>query len=141
MNFEEKKVYLRKAYKLDKVIKSHASELAILRSTLGSIGSNIGGTGHGTRYNGDTADINKLISSIDLERQIKNEIVQMTKTWSAIHDAINGLTDVDEKLVIRYRYIQGFSWDEISLEMNCSRANIYRLHDQGINKIEIKNEN
>lgn len=136
MTFEEKKSYLRKAYKIDQQIESHTRELEILRMTIGSIGTNYGGVGGGGNKT-EAPDVKKMGYAIDLENLIKQEIYEMTQRWKTIHQLIEAISDTDERLVIRYRYIEGNSWDIIASKMSYSRSRIFELHDKGINHIRV----
>lgn len=136
MTTDEKKAFLRKAYRLDKVIKSQSAELTVLRAALQSIGGGgSDGMPHGYRYNGETGEINAIVRAVDLEAKLQEEIRATVARWNEIHDAIEQLRNVDERLVIRYRYIEGRTWDEIGLELRFSNSRIKQLHDSAIDHI------
>lgn len=137
MTPDEKKAFLRKAYRLDKVIKSQSAELTVLRAALQSIGGGSDGMPHGYRYNGETGEINAIVRAVDLEAKLQEEIRQTVARWNEIHDAIEQLRNVDERLVIRYRYIEGRTWDEIGLELRLSNSRVKQLHEYAIEHIEI----
>lgn len=133
MTFDEKKAYLRRAYRLDRRIRSHVAELEILRSMLGSIGGSApDGLQHSPRFSG-SGETNKLIRAIDLEDQLKREIAEMGQRWKEIHDTIEAVSNIDERLILRLRYIQGYTWDEIGAELHYSRSQVFRIHDAAIN--------
>lgn len=142
MTPDEKKAFLRKAYRLDKVIKSQSAELTVLRAALQSIGGGgSDGMPHGYRYNGETGEINAIVRAVDLEAKLQEEIRQTVARWNEIHDAIEQLRNVDERLVIRYRYIEGRTWDEIGLELRLSNSRVKQLHEYAIEHIEIPDRN
>lgn len=132
MTIEQKKTYLRKAYRLDRLVQSHAAELERLRSTLGSLGSSLDGQPRTPRYDSSTGEINRLIQVIDLEQQLKDEIAAMGARWKEIHNTIEAVEDKDERLVLRYRYIQGLDWDYIAVELNYSRRQVIRIHGEAL---------
>lgn len=138
MTTDEKKAYLRKAYRLDRIIKSHAAELHVLRTALTSIGG-AGGDGmpHQTRYDGTTGEINAIAKAIDLEAKLNAELRETVARWQEIHDTVERLRNLDEKLVIRMRYIEGMNWDEIAGELHFSRTRIFAIHDSAIDNLEI----
>jgi len=132
MTTEQKKQYLRKAYRLDRLVQSHVAELERLRSTLGSIGRSLDGQPRSPRSDGTTGEINRLIQAIDLKAQLKAEIADMVARWKEIHDVVEAVEDKDERLVLKYRYIQGLDWDYIAAELNYSRRQVIRIHGEAL---------
>ena len=47
------------------------------------------------------------------------------------------MPDTDERLVLRYRYIQGLTWEQIGLEMNADERTIRRWHGNALLHITI----
>ena len=137
MSAEDKKRWLKRAYKVPSQIRSLTAELETLRSTVGSIG---GGSGmpSAPRYNGETGEVNKTIRMISLEEKIKKEIGGLERRWTKIHDAIGELQDVNERLVLRYWYINGMSRQEIADEMHYSVSRINQLHAAAIEHVKVK---
>lgn len=46
-----------------------------------------------------------MVRIVDLEQQIQQEVERLIKLKSDIREAINQMENVDEKLLLRYRYI------------------------------------
>ena len=137
MTPDEKKAYLRKAYRLDKVIKSQAAELQVLRAALSSIGGGGGdGMPHGYRHDGTIGEITNIVRAVDLEAKLQEEIRVTVAKWKEIHETVERLKNLDEKLIIRMRYIEGRNWDEIAAELHFSRSAVFKVHDSAIDNLE-----
>jgi len=67
--------------------------------------------------------------------EINRELDELERKQKEIQAVIERLTDVDERYVLLYRYMQGMKWDEISLEMHASMSTVKRWFSSGIKKI------
>ena len=43
--------------------------------------------------------------------------------------------DVQERLIVRYRYLDGDTWGDIADKLGCSIDNVYKKHGKIIQKI------
>ena len=59
----------------------------------------------------------------------------MIEKCNEINAVIDLLSDVDEKILLRYRYIENRSWADIGSIMSVSYSTIKRIHKSAINKI------
>ncbi len=73
------------------------------------------------------------------ERDIEEEKVRLCKKVStilkekrAIEKEIDNVNDASEALLLRYRYIDGYGWEEISELMNYSHRNLHYLHKKAL---------
>ena len=133
------KQYLRQNYRLNETIQSHKDELARLREMASSIpgGSFDNSGGGGSRWCGDTPQINALTRAIDLERQIQQEIVDMERLQKNIHDCIGAVRDPDERFVLRCRYILFLTWEDTAERMHYSTTQVKRIHGTALQSIVI----
>ncbi|MCL2817173.1 MAG: hypothetical protein FWD39_02145 [Clostridiales bacterium] len=69
-----------------------------------------------------------------LEGLLKEKIEKLTVLRLEIERAIEGLPSLERRL-LRLRYVEGNSWEEISLTMSYSMPHIWRLHDKILKKI------
>ena len=129
MTNKEKKQYLRRAYRINNLVRSHRAELEIYKAAIESIGGgNMDGQPHAPRHDGSTGEIKIIDKKIDLEAQLRCEIADLKEQWREIHDTINGVKDINERLVLRYKYIERREWSDISTELNYSVERIYQIH-------------
>ena len=71
---------------------------------------------------------------------IKKEIENLIDLKKKIHDAIDAVRDPNQRLVLRYRYIEFFPWVKIIAEMNdmfYSERQTYRFHSEGLKQIVV----
>lgn len=122
------KEYLRRAYRLDQQIDSHVAELEHLRELSSRIqSSKFGERVSGTR--GAEASYTRIIDKItDMQQRINVEIDTLVDLKAELNIAIERVSDVDERLLLRYRYINNTSWDDIAKALNVSSRTVHRIH-------------
>lgn len=135
MTYKEKKRYLQRAYMIERRVQAHKEELQRLRDAVNQTGAP-DGMPRAQRWNGDTAQTSKVLEIVDLELQIEREIVEMKESWKEIHDTVERLTNINERLVLRMRYLCGYVWKEIADEMDLSERQILRIHARAIEHLE-----
>lgn len=134
------KEFLNQAYCLNKLIQSHQRELSELEE-MGAVisSSNFSGMPSGSR-NTEAPFVRQVEKKVDLELQIKKEIENLIDLKKKIHDAIDAVRDPNQRLVLRYRYIEFFPWVKIIAEMKdsfYSERQIYRFHSEGLKNIKM----
>lgn len=130
------KQFLKQAYKLNEIIENDKEELENLRSLAESISNDISQERVQTSVTNDKT-VNIIAQIVDLENEIYNEIKDLIALKKKIRDAINQLDDVNEKLVLKNRYLLFLQWDELCEKMNYSRRQMFRIHDLALEKIEV----
>ena len=132
------KEYLRKAYRLDQQIDSHVAELEHLRELSTRIqGSNFGERVSSTR--GTEASYTRIIDKIaDMQQRINAEIDTLVDLRAEL--ACVRVSDVDERLLLRYRYINNDSWGDIAKALNVSSRTVHRIHSSALQNFVILNE-
>lgn len=86
--------------------------------------------------NGGQTVVSKIENSItqmdtkaaDLAEKIKILVEVMDKVWAAISQVENS----NERIILKYRYLCFFSWQQISFLMKISLRQIYRLHNDAL---------
>lgn len=134
------KEFLNQAYCLNKLIQSHQRELSELEE-MGAVisSSNFSGMPSGSR-NTEAPFVRQVEKKVDLELQIKKEIENLIDLKKKIHDAIDAVRDPNQRLVLRYRYIEFFPWVKIIAKMNdmfYSERQTYRFHSEGLKQIVV----
>lgn len=77
-------------------------------------------------YIAEAEEIDELIRSLkDMLRDAENEIL------SAVT-----VLDATEALIIRYRYVDGLSWEKVAREVNYSRRHMFRIYRESIIKLD-----
>ena len=127
------KEYLRQAYRLDNRIHSDLAEMDNLREMAGSVGS----PGFDERPNNPNrpteAPFVKCLEKMwDLEAKINKETGKLVSLKTQIREVIAGVTDIDEQMVLRYRYIHNMSWEQIGNELYVDERTVRRWHGQAL---------
>jgi len=65
----------------------------------------------------------------------KKIIVSISTKGTFICENIDKVKDASEALLLRYRYINGYGWEEISELMNYSPRNIHYLHKKALKAV------
>lgn len=136
MIYMNAKQFLRQAYKLNELIESDKEELENLRSLSESISGDMTQERVQTSTTSDKI-VNIIARIVDLENEIHDEIEKLIALKKQIRDVINKLENVNEKLVLKYRYLMFFQWEEICDKMHYSPRQIHRFHDSALENIEV----
>lgn len=89
---------------------------------------------------GTGSAMDDLVASFDaLEQLYMKKLTEKNARLLAIELAIESLDVVAERLVMRYRYIDGYSWRRICNTMQAkgySERQVYRLHGFALEKLK-----
>ncbi len=132
------KQYLSQAYRLNELINSNLSELQQLRvlSTTVSSSSLSGMPVSGTR-NTEPAFVRCIQKITDLEKEINEEIDRLVDLKKEIRDVINDIASPNERLLLRLRYIEFMTWEQIAEQMHYSVVQIHRIHAGALQNVKV----
>ena len=104
------KEYLRQAYRLNERINSHIEELENLRD----LSTRIQGVSYGEHIPSpnrptDAPFTKVLFKIMEYQEKINHEIDTLVDLKAEMEDAIEKLSNVDERLLLRYRYLDNHS--------------------------------
>lgn len=131
------KEFLRQAYRLNELIDSDLEELESLRDLSRSISSPVLKERVSVTKTNAAPFEKHVIKIVDLEKQIEQEVEHLVKIKTDIRDSINQMEDVDEKLLLRYRYINFLNWEEICVNLNVSMRTVHRLHSSALQHLNV----
>ena len=132
------KQYLKQAYRLNELINSDLEELAELRIFSGSISSpNLSGMPSSGTRNVEPTFARAVDKIIDLENHINEEIDHLVDLKKEIRSVINEVIDGDEKLLLKYRYINFLAWEDICDKMNVSIRTAHRIHASALENVKV----
>lgn len=69
------------------------------------------------------------------EDRLCKKVSTILKEKRAIEKNIDKVKDASEALLLRYRYIDGYGWEEISELMNYSPRNLHYLHNKALKSV------
>ena len=124
------KEYLKQAYLLDKQIKVEIKELEQLREMRGTIQGCSYSERIGSNPNRNIeAPFVKTIEKIwELEQKINGQILKLVELQTEIDEAINRLAEPAERLLLKYRYLNGMEWNDIAETMYVSYRTVHSIH-------------
>ena len=124
------KDYLKRAYLLDKQINVEIQELESLKSMRGQVQGVFYGERIGTNPNRNLeAPFVKTIEKIwEREQSLNEKIDRLVDLKTEINAAIDKLEDVEERLLLKYRYLKNESWEDIAMDLNASYRTVHRIH-------------
>lgn len=127
---------MKQAYRLDELIRSNIAELDNLKELSSSVGSiDYSKDRVQTSPKGDAPFVNQIMRIIELERAINEDLEKLYALKLEIRTTINKVENADEKLLLRCRYLNFMSWDDICEEMNVSIRTVHRIHHNALENV------
>lgn len=126
------KDYLHQAYRLDHRINSDIEEMARLREMATSVSSPVFGDKVQTSHSGEAPFARCIEKIMALEAQINAEIDTLVDLKEQIRAVIDKVPDTDERMVLRYRYVHNYTWEQIGNELNADKSTVRRWHGNAL---------
>ena len=126
------KEYLRQAYRLDQKINSDLEEVAALREMASSVSSPQLSERVQTSRKGDAPFVRCLEKIIELEDKINKEIDLLVELKKEIRMVITTVEDTDERMVLKYRYVHNYTWEQICNELHADARTVRRWHGKAL---------
>ena len=130
--------YLKQGRLLDQRINYHLRKLSELRQTAYTISSpQISGNKVQNSHTGE-APFEKALERIEtMEERINQEIDVMVDLKNQIEEVIGQLENVEYQMVLKYRYQEGLSWDEIGELLIISISTAKRWTQNALEKLKM----
>lgn len=129
------KEYLRQAYRLDQKISSDLEEVASLREMATSVSSLQLAERVQTSGNTDASFVRALEKIMNLEAQINKEIDLLMELKKEIRIVITTVEDTDERMVLKYRYVHNYTWEQIGNELHADARTVRRWHGKALQHV------
>jgi len=81
-----------------------------------------------------------MLRIVDAEGRLKELIAHLSDCLTARLVLIEQLTDERHKTLLTMRYINGWNWDRIGIEIHYERTQVYDLHNTAIHHAQIAYE-
>lgn len=131
------KEYLRQAYRLDQKISSDLEEMEALREMASSISSpQLTERVQSSRPN-DAPFVRCLEKILDLEDRINKEIDLLMELKKEIRSVITTVEDTDERMVLKYRYVHNYTWEQIGNELHADARTVRRWHGSALQHVTL----
>ena len=134
------KEYLRQAYRLDHRIDSDIAEMERLREMACSIGAPGFEEHYDPNHPTEAPFIRALEKVWKLEEKINAEIDRLVDLKAQMRGVIEAVSDPDERMVLRYRYIHNMTWEKIGDALHADRTTVYRWHNTAIRHVVLPDD-
>ncbi|MFX3645096.1 sigma factor-like helix-turn-helix DNA-binding protein [Streptococcus suis] len=132
----EIKEYLSQSYRLNQRIESNLLEIERLKEMSLSVSAICYDREVVQTTRSTEAYFVKCLAKIDeLRIEIDEEVKLMVELKKQIRDTIMNVENMDEKMVLVYRYIQNHTWEQIGEKLNADARTIRRWHGKAIKKV------
>lgn len=72
---------------------------------------------------------------VEADRELCAMIDHFVEMQRAILSQINQITDPAQRTLLEFRYLRGWSWNRISIYMECDRKTCWRIHGSALTNI------
>ncbi len=132
------KGYLNQARHLDALINCRLREIDYWRNLSSSVsGMKFDGMPHSPNRPTEAPFV-KCLEKIDvIQRDMEEKVAYLIQLKEEINTAIDKLESRDEQLVLRYRYLDDCTWEEISRMLNVSLRTVHRIHGSALQNFSV----
>ena len=137
MTNQEKKAYLSRYRDNEREIRRLREEIERWRSTAYAVGLRLSPTG------GGGSGVDRLQVNVEQLVQLQNRLARQyderVRLREEIEDAIETVPEERLRLLLRYRYIDGWTWERISVELSydVEGRNVYKLHGKALSLLDL----
>ena len=132
------KEYLNQARHLDALINCRLREIDYGRDLSSSVsGTRIDGMPHSPNHPTEAPFVRCLEKIDEIQRSVEEKVAYLVRLKEEINTAIDMLENRDEQLVLRYRYLDDCTWEEISRMLNVSLRTVYRIHGSALQNFSV----
>lgn len=78
-----------------------------------------------------------IIKIIDLENEINQDMMKLVELKKDIIRRIKAVESAELQTILELRYLSYMRWEEIAIELGYGIDNVFRLHRNALDEIEI----
>lgn len=131
------KEYLNQARRLDALINCRLREIDYWRD----LSSSVSGSNFEPHYNPNKPTEAPFVGCIEridaIQRDVSEKVAYLISLRDEINKRIDMLGSHEEQLVLCYRYLDGFSWEEIEQMMCISKSTVHRIHGAALQNFPV----
>nr|DAF88958.1 MAG TPA: Sigma70 [Siphoviridae sp. ctSA812] len=132
------KEYLNQARHLDALINCRLHEIDYWRDLSSSVsGTRFDGMPHSPNRPTEAPFVRCLEKIDEIQRSVEEKVAYLVRLKEEINTAIDMLENRDEQLVLRYRYLDDCTWEEISRMLNVSLRTVHRIHGSALQNFSV----
>lgn len=133
------KEYLNQARHLDALIHCRLREIDYWRD----LSSSVSGSSFEEHHNPNRpteAPFVRCLEKIDeIQHSVEEKVAYLICLKEEINKAIDKLDNRDEQLLLRYRYLDNCTWEEIAAMLNVSIRSVHRIHGMALQHFSVSN--
>ncbi len=134
----EKIAYLRRYRQAVAYQRDLTERIAVLRSRAETVTASLTGMPGGHSSAGDAA-YTRCVEQMDRERQkLCDAVRRCCETQAAVCGAIEAVPDGALRRLLYLRYISGYTWERIAVEMSYTYKWVCSLHGRALDVLEIE---
>lgn len=134
------KDYLRQAYYLDVRIKSDLDELSELKRMAYNLFSPSFEPNYNASHPTEAPFVRGLERVVEMEEKINSEIDRLVELKEQIRSVIDAVEDSAEQLVLRYRYLHNYKWEQIGDILYADESTIRRWHRRALQHVRVPDD-
>ena len=132
------KEYLNQTRHLDALINCRLREIDYWKDLSSSVsGMRLDGMPHSPNRSTEAPFVRCLEKIDEIQRSVEEKITYLVRLKEEINTAIDKLENRDEQLVLRYRYLDDCTWEEISRMLNVSLRTVHRIHGSALQNFSV----
>lgn len=132
------KEYLNQAWHLDALINCRLREIDYWKDLSGSVsGMRFDGMPHSPNRLTEAPFVRCLEKIDEIQRNVEEKVAYLIKLREEINSRIDMLDSHEEQVLLRYRYIDGMSWEEIEHMMCVSKSTVHRIHGSALQNFSV----
>lgn len=132
------KQYLNQAKHLDAMINCRLREIDYWKELSVSITSGrYDGMPHSPKRPADAAFVSCIERIDEAQKDVAEKVARLITLREEISNQISLLSDRDEQLVLRFRYVDGCTWEDIAGILNVSVRTVHRIHGSALQNFSV----
>ena len=132
------KEYLNQARHLEALINCRLREIDYWKDLSSSVsGMRFDGMPHSPNRPTEAPFVRCLEKIDEIQRSVEEKVEYLIRLKEEINTAIDMLESRDEQLVLRYRYLDDCTWEEISRMLNVSLRTVHRIHGSALQNFSV----
>jgi DNA-directed RNA polymerase specialized sigma subunit len=132
------KQYLNQAKHLDAMINCRLREIDYWKELSCSISSGqYDDMPHSPNRPADASFVRCIEKIDEAQKDVAEKVARLIALREEISSQISLLSDRDEQLVLRFRYVDGCTWEDIAGILNVSIRTVHRIHGSALQNFSV----
>lgn len=130
------KEYLSQAYRLDKRIDSKIEQLKSLNLLATKCTSTLSDMPKSQSISNSRLE-DTVVKIVDLQEEINRDIDSLVDLKRDIVRTIKSVQNPEYQIILELRYLCFKTWEEITVQMNCSIDNVFKIRKNALKSVVI----